>query len=218
MSKTQRTWMVLLTAAVLIGVVCYQYVSRRYYEGIIVETRGNMKSLAFALHQFDSDYGGFPNAESARLVVEQTDSKWRLGAGSANEIFRQLIASGICDGEHLFYARIPGAHEPDNDDSVPEKALAKGEVGFSYILGPSPDSPAETPVVVTPLVPGTNRFDPKPFKGRALVMRVGDFSYDDIDVLPINSHGEVIDSSGKHLLAADHPIWGGKAPVIVWPE
>jgi hypothetical protein len=49
-------------------------------------------------------------------------------------------------------------------------------------------------------------------------MRVGDFSYDDIDVLPINSRGEVIDSSGKHLLAADHPIWGGKAPVIVWPE
>jgi hypothetical protein len=210
--------MVLLTAAVLIGVVCYQYVSRRYYEGMIVETRGKMKSLAFALHQFDSDYGGFPNAESAKLVVEQTDSKLRLGAGSANEVFRQLIATGICDIENVYFARIPGAHEPDNDVSRPEMVLAKGEVGFSYILGQSPDSPAETPLVVTPLVPGTNRFDPKPFKGRALVMRVGDFSYNDIDVLPINSRGEVIDSSGKHLLAADHPIWGGKAPVIVWPE
>jgi hypothetical protein len=151
-------------------------------------------------------------------VTEQTDSKLRLGAGSTNEIFRQLIAGGICDSEVVFYARIPGAHEPDNDVSGPENAMAKGEVGFSYILGQSPDSPAETPLVVTPLVPGTNRFDPKPFKGRALVMRVGNMTKGIIDVLPINSHGEVIDSSGKHLLAADHPIWGGKAPVIVWPE
>jgi hypothetical protein len=30
--------------------------------------------------------------------------------------------------------------------------------------------------------------------------------------------GEVIDSSGKHLLDPSNPIWGGKAPVIAWPE
>jgi len=210
--------MALLAAAAVIVVICYQHLSSRYYDGIIAETRGKMKSLAFALHQFDSDYGGFPNAESAKRVVEQTDSKLRLGAGSANEIFRQLIAGGICDIEILYFARIPGAHKPDNDVSGPEKALARGEVGFSCILGQSPDSPAETPLVVTPLVPGTNRFDPKPFKGKALVMRVGDFPYNDIDVLPINSRGEVIDSSGKHLLSPDHPLWNGRAPVIVWPE
>jgi hypothetical protein len=218
MKKTQRTWLAWLAVVALILVICYQHISSRYIEGVLMGTRGNMKSLAFALHQFDSDYGGFPNAVSAKLVVEQTDSKLRLGAGSANEIFRQLVATGICGIENVYFSKISGAREPDNDFSHPEKVLAKGEVGFSYILGPSPDSPAETPLVVTPLVPGTNRFDPKPFKGRALVMRVGDRSYNDIDVLPINSRGKVIDSSGKHLLSPDHPVWGGKAPVIVWPE
>ena len=218
MTRTQRTWMAWLVAAALIAVVCYQYVSSRYYEGILAETRNTMRSLSLALLQFDADYGALPNAETAKLVVEQTDSKLRIGAGTANEIFRQVIAGGVCDSEWPFFARIPGATKSDDDMSEPDQALAKGDVGVSYILGPSPDSPAETPLVVTPLVSGTNRFDPKPFKGRALVMRVGDFSYNDIDVLPINSHGEVIDSSGKHLLAPDHPIWQGKAPVIVWPE
>jgi hypothetical protein len=218
MTKAQLTTVALLAAAAVIVVICYQHISSRYYDGIIAETRGKMKSLAYGLHQFDSDYGGFPNAESVKPVVEHTDSKLRLGAGSANEIFRQMTAGGICDSEFIYFAKIPGAREPDNDISPPDQALAKGEVGFSYILGPSPDSPAETPLVVTPLVPGTNRFDPKPFNGKALVMRVGDFSYNDIDVLPINSHGEVIDSSGKHLLSPDNPLWRGKAPVIVWPE
>ena len=218
MTKTQRTWLALLVAVVLIAVVIYQYAYSRYNEGILAETRGNMRPLSLALLQFEADYGALPNAETAKLVVEQTDSKLRLGAGSANEIFRQVIAGGICDSEQPFFARIPGAIKPDDDSSSPDKALAKGEVGFSYILGQSPRSPSETPLVVTPLVPGTNRFDPKPFKGRALVMRVGKLSKGIIDVLPINSRGEVIDSTGKHLLAADHPIWGGKAPVIVWPE
>jgi hypothetical protein len=207
-----------LAVVALILVVFYQYVSSRYMEGHLIEARNNLRSLSLAFLQFDADYGALPNAETAKWVVEDTESKLRLGTGSANEIFRQLSAAGIVDSESVFFARIPGAHNPDDDSSSPEKALAKGEVGFSYILGPSPDSPAETPLVVTPLVPGTNRFDPKPFKGRALVMRVGNMTKGIIDVLPINSRGEVIDSSGKHLLAADHPIWGGKAPVIVWPE
>jgi hypothetical protein len=56
------------------------------------------------------------------------------------------------------------------------------------------------------------------FRGRALVMRVGSVANGSIDVLPINPRGEVIDSSGKHLLDADNPLWEGMSPVIVWPE
>jgi hypothetical protein len=37
-------------------------------------------------------------------------------------------------------------------------------------------------------------------------------------VLPINKHGEVIDSSGKHILDPANPIWDGEKPVIAWPE
>ena len=221
MAKTSRVWMGWLAfsvTATFVFVCIYLPVSKRRNEVYLNEARSNMRSMSCAMGEFDSAYGAFPNAETAKRVVELTESELQVGAGSANEIFRQLIAAEICPSETVFYAKIPGAHQPDHDLSPPDKALAKGEVGFSYILGQSSRCPAETPLVITPLVPGTNRFDPKPFRGRALVMRVGSVKHGNIDVLPINPRGEVIDSSGKHLLAAGNPLWAGKAPFIVWPE
>jgi hypothetical protein len=207
-----------LAAAVMIVVTFYQYASGQRTKANLTEARNNLRSMSSAMYEFETAYGALPNAETAKRVIENTDSKLRLGDESANAIFRQLIAAEICQSEAVFYAKVPGTRKPDNDFSRPEKALAKGEVGYSYVLGQSSRSPAETPIVVTPLVPGTNRFDPKPFKGRAVVMRVGSLKNGGIDVLPINPRGEVIDPSGKHLLDAEHPLWGGKAPVIVWPE
>jgi hypothetical protein len=221
MVKARRVlvgWLVAGMVAALVYAGIYLPVSRKRNEAYLNEARSNLRSMSCAMGEFDSEYGAFPNAETAKRVVEVTESKLQLGDGSANEIFRQLIASEICNSEGVFYAKIPGTRKPDHDFSKPGKALTKGEVGYSYILGQSSRSPVETPLVVTPLVPGTNRFDPKPFKGMAVIMRVGSTRNGSIDVLPINSRGEVIDSSGKHLLSADHPLWGGKAPVIVWPE
>jgi hypothetical protein len=222
MAKTNRTrlawWLTTAAVAVFVFACIYLPVSRQRIQADLTEARNNLRSMSFALYEFETAYGAFPNADTAKQVIENTDSELLLGAGSANAVFRQLIAAEICQSESLFYAKIPGTRKPDNDFSRPENALAKGEVGYSYILGHSSRSPAETPLVVTPLVPGTNRFDPKPFKGRAVIMRIDSLSAGGIDVLPINPHGEVIDSSGKHLLAPDHPIWHGKAPVIVWPE
>ena len=221
MAKTRRLlirWLVVGIVGVLFFAGIYLPVSRQRTVANLTEARNNLRSMSCAMGEFDAEYGAFPNAETAKRVIEVTESKLRIGGGSANEIFRQLIASEICMSETVFYAKIPGARKPDNDFARPDKVLAKSEVGYSYILGQSSRSPAETPLVVTPLVPGTNRFDPKPFKGMAVIMRVGSTKTGSIDVLPINSRGEVIDSSGKHLLAADHPLWGGKVPVIVWPE
>lgn len=211
-------WLAFSVKAAFVFVCIYLPVSNRRNEAYLNEARSNMRSMSCAMGEFDSAYGAFPNAETAKRVVEDTNSKLQVGAGSANAIFRQLIAAEITQSEPLFYARIPGTRKPDHDISRPEKTLAKAEVGYSYVLGLSSRSPAETPLVITPLVPGTKRFDPKPFKGRALVMRVGSVTNGNIDVLPINSRGEVIDTSGKHLLDADNPLWEGMFPVIVWPE
>jgi hypothetical protein len=221
MAKNRSAWMGWLAAAVIAAFVfagVYMPISRHRNEANLNEARSNMRSMSCAMHEFDAIYDAFPNAETAERVVEVSGSKLQVGAESANAIFRQLIASEISQSEIVFYAKIPGTHKPDHDFSRPGKALAKGEVGFSYILGQSSRSPADTPLVITPLVPGTNRFDPKPFKGRALVMRVGSVKNGSIDILPINPRGELIDSSSKHLLDAGHPLWGGKAPIIVWPE
>jgi hypothetical protein len=151
-------------------------------------------------------------------VAELTDSKLPLGAKSSNDIFRQLIAAEICQSEAMFYARIPGARKPDNVFTDASNALVKGEVGYSCIVGLNSRSNPECPLVVTPLIPGTHKFDPNPFDGRAIVLRVKGGSGGRIEFLPINSNGEVIDASGKHLLDPANPIWGGVPPVIAWPE
>jgi hypothetical protein len=72
--------------------------------------------------------------------------------------------------------------------------------------------------VITPLIPGTARFDPAPFNGYAVILKIGGCSTGDVRVLPINKNGEVFDSTGKHILDPANPIWGGVKPVIAWPE
>jgi hypothetical protein len=73
-------------------------------------------------------------------------------------------------------------------------------------------------LVVTPLIRGTDRFDPRPFNGVAIVLCIDGAGSRSGPVFPINKHGEVIDSSGKHILDPANPIWGGEVPVIAWPE
>ena len=71
----------------------------------------------------------------------------------------------------------------------------------------------ETPVIVSPLIPGTTRFDPRPFDGKAVVLR-----------LDYSAKTETIDSSGRVMIGGmdifdpRQPWWGGKTPDIKWQE
>lgn len=171
--------------------------------------------MSCALLEFDAEYGRFPDESTASAVRENTGSPPVLGTKTSNGFFRQIIASGLAQSEVMFHAEIPGTHKPDGIfDSA--YMLEKGECGFSYIVGLSAKSNPARPLVVTPLIPGTDRFDPVPFNGYAVVLRVD--GGPTVMVLPINQHGEVIDSSGKHIFDPANPIWGGEKPVIVWPE
>ncbi len=181
----------------------------------ITEARNDLRSMSCFLLEFDSAYGKFPDASTINLVREQSGSSVQLGTETSNDYFRQLIAAQMIHSETPFYARIPETHRPDNVFD-PAHALEKGEVGYSYIVGLSSKSNPARPLVVTPLIPGTDRFDPKPFNGYAIVLTVGGGRT--VLVLPINKNGEVIDSSGKHILDPANPIWGGEKPVIAWPD
>ena len=69
------------------------------------------------------------------------------------------------------------------------------------------------PLVVTPLIPGTDRFDPKPFDGKAVILKMDN----SVTSIPIQKDGHVL-LNGRNILDPGHPIWDGKPPVIVWPE
>ncbi len=177
------------------------------------EAIANAKSIGFALLSFEQDYGMLPcDASAGEVKNRNRRTTLNLGHTSSNDYFRQLIAAGCVDTEKSFYARIAACSKPDNrmDD---DDALTKGECGFSYIIGTKSKSSPPQPMVVTPLIPGTDRFDPKPFGGKAIIVWTDGSS----QFMPIDSNGHVL-HQGENLLEPSHPVWQGKAPHIAWPE
>lgn len=112
----------------------------------------------------------------------------------------------------MFYAKGPGARRPDEITAGGEM-LKKGEVGVSYLLGSQPTDLPDRPVVVTPLVPGTKRFDRKGLNGKVVVL----FKNNSVTLFPIDRHGRVL-LDGRDVMDPLHPVWEGRSPEIAWPE
>jgi hypothetical protein len=204
---------VLLVAAFVLKTYLFQRISSD-----INEARNNLRSISLALREFEAAYGSFPNAATAVAVKQNTETHLPLGSGSSNDLFRQLLAAETSNNESDFYAKIPDTHPPDNLYHDGSCALVEGEVGFSCVVGLDSKSHPKRPLVVTPLVPGTHKFDPIPFNGKAIILRVKSGADGRIEVLPIDAKGEVVDASGKHILDPQNPIWNGETPTIAWPN
>jgi hypothetical protein len=208
-------WLVGLGSMLCLLVLTYLAARRYRIKADTQEARSNLRSMSLAFYEFETAYGTYPNASTAAELKSNTGTILPMGEKFSNDIFRQLIAAEIFQSETVFYAKIPGARKPDNVFTDAKTALVRGEVGYSCIVGLNSRSNPARPLVVTPLIPGTNKFDPKPFGGNAIILRVNSSG---VNVLPINQRGEVIDSSGKHILDPANPMWAGEVPKIVWPE
>jgi hypothetical protein len=176
------------------------------------EAINNARQIGLALFEFETEYGEGPNEGTRAPVIANKPTDLHLGTKPSNDFFRQLIAAGIVSSETMFFAKIKGAIKPDNLMTACE-VLKKGECGFSYLSGRTASGNALRPLLVTPLIPGTDRFDPKPFEGKALILKIDN----SVTSLPIREDGHVW-VSGMNLLDPHHPIWEGKPPVIAWPE
>jgi hypothetical protein len=178
----------------------------------LTEASSNLRALSFNLYSFDEEYGSFPDASTAVDVKDCTGTPLTLGDSSSNQLFRQLIATAG-KSEKIYWAKTsPTARKPDDIIDSDATALAPGECSFSYVSGRS-SSGTGTPVVMTPLIPGTTRFDPKPFGRKAVVFFVGD----GVQILPIDSSGRVL-VNGRDLFDPAQPYWRGKTPDLKWPE
>jgi hypothetical protein len=176
------------------------------------EASSNLRSLSFNLYSFDEEYGSFPDASTAIDVKDSTGTPLTLGDSSSNQLFRQLIATAG-KSEKIFWAKTsPTARKPDDIINSDATALAPGECSFSYVSGRSSYGTG-TPVVMAPLIPGTTRFDPKPFGRKAVVFFVGT----GVQVLPIDSSGRVL-VNGRDLFDPAQPYWRGIPPDLKWPE
>ena len=181
-----------------------------------LEAMNNIRQAGIALAEFESEYGRYPDASTIPAVQADTGTPLAMGDGSSNQLFRQMIATGL-KSEKPFWAKTAvSPRKPDEISHVPGKALQPGEVGFTYITGLSSKSHPETPVLLTPVIPGTFTFDPEPLKGYAVVLHVNGavMSY------PIDrvSKRVIFGPGGMDIFDPRQPFWSGKKPEIRWPE
>lgn len=181
------------------------------------EATSNARQIGIALLEFETEYGAFPSAATQAQVsmnFPTSDVKGSVGADS-NGFFKQLFEAGLTESEAMFYAKVMNSRRPDGDISTNAKALEKGEVGFAYISGLSSEDDPNTPIVLTPIIPGTTKFDPKGFQGygNAVVL----FTDNSVHSYKIQKDGRIYDK-GIDLLSSKHPIWKGKKPDIRYPE
>jgi hypothetical protein len=125
-----------------------------------------------------------------------------------------LVAGGL-DSEKMgycLYLRLP-THKPDNVISPLDQAFAKGEVGFAYVANVPPDAPADTPILVAPLIPGTQQFDPKPYDGHAIVIRFDGSARS----MTIRKDNGLVAIPGATLFHPKASYWKGKPPELKYP-
>jgi hypothetical protein len=177
------------------------------------EAINNLKQLHLALITFEADYGRYPDATTIADVQSKTHTSLALGTVSSNDYFRQLIATGT-KSEKIFWAKTPSTPRKPNDVLGPD-ALKKGECSFAYVAGLTSSDDPGTPVAMTPMIAGTEKFDPNVFGDKAIVLRI-DGSAMAETIRTDNSKVSVM--GGKTLFDPGMPYWNGKAPDLKWPE
>ena len=171
----------------------------------------NLKTLLPLLLEFEAEYGSYPSASTLRKVKEATGTPLTLDDSSSNKLLLQLLV--VSSKEQPFHTQIAGARKPDEDFRDDRHALAPGECGFAYIPGLNSKSPPGAPVMMSPMIRGTKRFDREPFLGQAVIL----FANGVIQTFPIERSGEV-KLGGKDVFDPSQPYWMGKAPDIKWQE
>jgi hypothetical protein len=210
--KRSGVWIVGILAVAVFGLFNQPRSRGRRGGHFQPEAVTNARQIGMALFEFETEYGKFPDASTIEKVREKTGTDMSLGTKSSNDFFRQLLATEIEQRESVFYARISDTQRADGVFTG-TKALEKGECGFTYLLGASSQSNPKRPLVITPMIPGTDRFDPKRFDGKAVVLRMDN----SVTSLTIDKDGHCL-LDGRNLMDPQHPIWQGNAPTIAWPE
>jgi prepilin-type N-terminal cleavage/methylation domain-containing protein len=186
------------------------------------EAVSNARQVGLALFEFETEYGNFPDDDTADAVFKATEIPAIVGT-TANDKFRQLIAAGIAQSEGMFYAKTAFTKKPDGViDPIGTEAVKKGEVGFGILVkqdgkGMSAAGNPSRPIIAAPLkeaMDGT--FDSDFYDGKAVVLKL-DNSVSSFNI--VKSTGKVL-ISGKGILdTGTGTVWGSDpAPQWAYPD
>lgn len=179
------------------------------------EAVNNARQIGLALFEFETEYGSFPDDDTAKTVAENTESTASSGA-DANSKFRQLIRAGIAQSETMFYAKTVYTKKPDNNFNDDSKALENGEVGFAIMMktdgkGLSAAGNPSRPICATPFTQAlSGEFDYDMYDGKAVVLKL-DNSVTSINIIKSSGAAKM---NGKNLTQdGEDTVWGANNQV-----
>ena len=182
----------------------------------------NAKQMYLVLLDFESDYGYFPDDNSAAR-----DKALSGFTGSySNDYLGQLIEGGYTKSEEIFYAmdKRYSRRIPDDVISPFSQILEKNECGFSYVMveekgkhrGLSTKDNGSIPILVTPLVNEWGSCEMTSYDKRAVYLRV-DGSARSERLRP--SDQKILIGGGMTLFdKGASTVWGSLNPVVLLPE
>lgn len=202
----------MIIIALLVCVIVLPFYNGQILSARRAQTANDAEAIGEALDAFKDQYGSYPNAETAKLVAETSNTP-EIHGESSNARFRQLIASGIISSEYIFNVKSSSTKEPDGNISG-NNAIAPGECSFGYIDNIPSNITNSRPLVMAPFIAGTTKFDPKPLDDHIFVF----WTEGRVTLLKIDpSTGKVL-LRGQDILDPKHPIWGGVEPRLRVPE
>ncbi|MES2474415.1 MAG: hypothetical protein V4640_01450 [Verrucomicrobiota bacterium] len=204
---------VALIAILMLFLAEYLYLRKHAHSRGMTETVNNARQIGIALAEFQIEYGKYPDATTIPEVSKRADSSFALGDRFSNELFAQLMVSGISQSELMFYTRTKSSKKPDNVFDSEATMLAAGECGFAYIMGVDPMGDPMTPLALGPTIPGTKEFDGRANRDKIVVLKVDN----SVMSLPIDGNGKVL-FKGLDILDPRQSFWNGKAPDVRWPK
>lgn len=218
-------WFVMLVLIALVAALVWPVVKDQKRKADQTRAISNLRQLGFAMYEFETAYGRFPDSVSAPMVKAKSKLRLDLSGHSANAYFRQLIAAELAQSESFFFAPTRFSHKPDNRFDGNGNALSPGEVGFGYLMNGgtafnTKGNPAR-PLACAPLAfdgetVSDRKFDAKLYRGKGVILRIDN----SVSSLPIHPQtGEVMFDNGKSLLdTGPDTVWGdGISPTIATP-
>ncbi len=213
---------VIMIIAALAALSAPMLISQRKQADLVTATN-NAKQIGQAMLEFDNQYSSYPDSSTAQTVKDATGTSLTLTGNTANDMFRQLLASGIVTSEDIFYAKISYTKKADNIFTTADKALAAGENGFGYMMNGdaaiTASNPAR-PIAVTPLLNASTdgQFDASPFNAKAIVLRL-DNSAVAYTIRPTDKQAITPGGSKTILQTGEDTVWGTDTnPKLLAPQ
>lgn len=181
----------------------FELIDQRQKRKDMMVAINNAKQLFYLMVEFDQDFGEFPSDATAKADKDLTGYKGEY----SNDYLGQLVAAGYIRSEEIFYARggSSTSKKPDNDTSTKAKTLEAGECGFAYVSGQSTCGNSGRPLLCAPMTGTGVKFDPKPFGGKAVVLRLDGA----VKTYDIDAEGDVVLANGKKLFEnGEDTVWG----------